>query len=175
MTMTRVFGCAALILTVGCNSKTKPTPENYTAVLNAYYVEHRECLLADVKFPYETGEGESGKQMQALAVAKLVEGAKDPGLKVARYTLTPAGVRVGPHFCYGHRVVTSIDGSTPPAVANGFTETVVDYTYKVEDVAVWAKTPEVLAAFPKMAAQTGGETKAKATLALSGVGWSVPE
>ena len=178
MSMTRksVIGCVVLGLTAaGCNSKTKASPENYTAVLNAYYVEHQDCLLHDVKFPYEAGSGENGKEMEGLAKAKLVEGVQDPGLKVKRYTLTPAGERVGPRFCYGHRVVTAIDQSTPPALANGFQETQVNYTYKIEDMAVWAKTPEVLAAFPKMAEQTSGPSKGKATLALSGVGWSVPE
>ena len=167
-----LFGALSL---TACNSKTKATPENYMATLNAYFPDHPDCLLdGTVKFPLETGDATLTRQMDALAVAKMVEGTRAPLLHITRYTLTDSGTKAGKNFCYGQRQVTGILASTPPALANGFTETVVDYHYKIADMPVWAKTPQVLAAFPKMAQEASGTATDKATLALTGVGWSVP-
>ncbi len=164
----------ALPLTA-CNSKTKPTPENYLATINAYYPDHSDCLLdGSITFPYETSNPEKTRQMDALVAAQIAAVSREPAIKVSRYTLTPAGARAGTHLCYGHREATAIVSSTPPALANGFTETEVVYKYKIEDLPIWAKTSEVLAAYPKMAAESTGNATDKITLALTGVGWSVP-
>lgn len=171
---------ASFVALCGCNTKTKATPANYTSTLNAYFVEHPDCLLASgPRFPYEVGEkepqGPSRQQMDALAAAKLVEVNREPAIHISRYTLTPEGTRVAPRFCFGHRVVTAIENSTTPALANGFTETQVTYHYKIEDVPVWAKSAEIAAAFPKFQEETSGQATDKITLALTGVGWSVPD
>ena len=160
----------------GCNSKTAPSPENYTTTLNTFFVEHPDCLLdGSIKFPLETGDPVLTRQMDALVIAQMVEAQKAPMLHITRYTLTDSGIRAGKNFCFGHRQITSIDASTKPAPANHFTETQVDYHYKIVDMAVWAKTPQVIAAFPKMAQEASGTSAGKATLALTGVGWSVPD
>lgn len=162
-------------IALGCNAKTKPTPENYIRTLNAYFLDHPDCLLdGSFKFPVDTTDPAMMKKMDALAVAQLVEAHHDPAIHFARYTLNPAGTHAGVHLCYGHREVTAVLSSTPPALANGFTETKVTYRYKIEDLPVWAKTPEVLAAFQKLAEESTGQATDKATLALTGVGWSVP-
>jgi len=171
---------AAFAPLTGCNTKTKPTPANYTATLNAYFVEHPDCLLGGgTRFPYEVGEkdpqGPSRQQMDALAAAKLVEVKREPAIHISRYTLTLEGTRLAPRFCFGYRVITSIDSSTPPAPANGFTETQVAYHYKIADVPIWAKSAEIAAAFPKFQQETSGQATDKTTLALTGVGWSVPD
>lgn len=170
-----VFALCALSVTA-CNSKTAATPENYIATLNTYFADHRDCLFdGSTKFPFETGEAGLTRQMDALATAQMLEAHKATIIHITRYTLTDAGTRAGKNFCYGHREVTSIDSSTKPALANRFMETQVEYHYKIADMPVWAKTPEVLAAFPKMAQEASGNTSDKATLALTGVGWSVPD
>ena len=70
-------------------------------------------------------------QMDALTNAAMLEVKKEPAIHVARYTLTPAGARVAPRFCFGHREVTVIDSSTPPAKGrSGFVESRVEYHYK---------------------------------------------
>jgi hypothetical protein len=167
---------AGAALMAGCNTKTKATPENYIATLNAYFPEHPDCLLdGTVTFPYESSDPVMLKQMDALVAAQILESHKEPSIHVTRYTLTPTGTKAGPHLCYGHREVTSIDSSTTPALANGFQETQVVYHYKIMDMPVWAKTPEVVAAYPKMAHEASGDATDKATLALTGVGWSVPD
>jgi len=168
---------AMLILaSTGCDTKTKPTPENFTAALNARFLDHPDCLLPNPpRFPYETSDPALTKQMDSLVKAQLLTVEKEASIHASRYTPTTTGARVVPRFCYGHRAVTSIDSSTPPALANGFPETQVTYRYEMKDVPIWAKTPEVQTAFPEMAQAVSGQTSAKATLAKTMAGWQVPD
>jgi hypothetical protein len=166
----------ASFLFAGCNSKTTATPANFTAGLNAYFLDHPECLLPDApRFPFETGDPVQTKQMNALVAAQLLEVTVEHDIHVSRYTLTPAGERVAPRFCYGHRVVSSIDSFTPPAQANGFPETTVSYHYTMDDVRIWANSDAIRAAFPAMANATSGTASDKTTLARTMAGWQVPD
>jgi|SRR5579885_768149 hypothetical protein len=170
-----------IFLTAGCSSsKTKPTPENFTAGLNAYYANHNECLFSSaLRFPYEVSPGPTAKQdkqrMDALMDAGLMKRTEDRTIHVDVYALTPAGERAGSRFCYGHRQITSIDSFTPPQKnASGFLESHVTYHYKMMEVPVWAKTDEVMKAFPEMTKALSGEATGEATLANAGAGWQVP-
>jgi len=160
---------------LGCNSKTKPTPENYTAALNKWFLEHSDCLLSNVRFPYETSNPDQIKQFDSLVKAQLLEVHQEASIHISRYTVSTTGARYAPRFCYGHRVVSSIDSSTPPAVVNGFPQTQVTYHYTMADVPIWAKTPEVQLAFPKLATATSGQASDHATLAQTLAGWQVPD
>ncbi|WP_089407676.1 hypothetical protein [Granulicella rosea] len=174
----RLFASSAVlvVLLTACNSKTAATPENYTAALNAWFVDHPECLLdGSVHFPLETTDAAQTKQMDSLVAAQILEAKKEPAIHITRYTLTTTGERAGTHLCYGHRQVTSIVSSTPPVQANGFLESNVTYGYKLVDTPMWAKTAEVEAAYPKMAEQVSGNAKATMTLARNRVAWVVPE
>lgn len=175
--LTPWFACAALLIaTTGCNSKSQPTPENFSVALNAHFLEHPECLLPDAPhFPYETGDPVQLKQMDALVASQLLTAHSEQSIRVSRYTPTPAGERMAPRFCYGHRVVTSIDSFTPPADANGFHESQVVYHYRIEDLPVWAHTADIRAAFPKMAYATSGTATDKTTMAATITGWQVPD
>ena len=175
--MKKTMVLPALLLFAGCNnSKTRPTNENYIHTLNAYFLDHSDCLLdGAMTFPLETSDPVKTRQMNALAKAQIVEAHSEPAIHVSRYILTEEGRRVGAHLCYGHREVTQILSSTPPAKANGFVETQVSYRYKIEDLPVWAKTPGLFEEFPAMAREASGQATDQATLALTGVGWSVPE
>ena len=166
----------ALTLTA-CNTvgKSAPNYNNFTTGLNKYFLDHTDCLLPNARFPLETGDKDQMKQMDSLVKATLLEKAVDPGVRTARYLPSTAGARYAPHFCYGHRVVVSIDSSSPLEVANGFKTTRVTYHYKMEDVPVWAQTHDVQTAFPAMALATSGQATAKATLAQTPVGWQVPD
>jgi hypothetical protein len=164
----------ALALATGCHTKSSATPANFIKGLNAHFVDHPECLFPEAPmFPYETSDPVRIKQMNALADAQLLKAS--PGVQVSRFVTTPAGARLAPRFCYGHRVVTAIDSFTPPAPRNGFPETDVVYRYRVEDVPVWAQSQTMRAAFPAMARQTAGENTDKATLAGTIAGWQVPD
>lgn len=165
-----------LVTLVGCHSKTAANPENFIKGLNAHFADHPDCLLPKApRFPYETSDPVETKQFNALADSKMLTVAQEPSIHVSRYTPTDIGARYAPRFCFGHRVVTAIDSFSPPAPANGFTETTVHYRYTMQDVPVWAKSAEVQAVFPVLAQSMAGESTGTATLAGTMVGWQVPD
>jgi hypothetical protein len=165
--------CAVAL--AGCNSATKATPENYLKTINAYLPDHRDCLLdGTIRFPYETSDAAMTRKMDALVKAQVLTVSREPAIRVSRYTQTPAGIAAGTNLCYGYREATAIVSSTPPAVANGFTETQVVYAYRLLDEPMWAKTPEVETEFPAMAKEASGSATDTITLALSKLSWTVP-
>ena len=167
---------AGLLSVLGCNTKAKATPDNFTTTLNAYYQERPECLLSGVHFPYATSDPTVTKQLNTLVKSQLLESSYESAVKTTRYTVTKTGTRFAPRFCYGHRVVSSIDSFTVPAKGTtGFPETRVSYHYTLTDVPVWAKPSDVMAAFPDMAEATSRGGSAQATLAQTLAGWQVPE
>lgn len=168
-----------LALLGGCSSANKPTSENFTKVLNAWYEDHSDCLFPQGQsFPFEVAPGSDEKvlkqQMDSLTDAGLLTRLEDRSIHVNRYTLKAAGNRFAPRFCYGHRSITSIDSFTPPAPHDGFTETTVTYHYTMMDVPVWVRTDQVKAAFPQVAKDLSDSPSDKATLATVGAGWQVP-
>ncbi len=176
----QIGACALVALGIGCSTANKPTSENFTNTLNAYYQDHNDCLFPHGHaFPYEvapgTGAAEDKKEMDALSDAGLLTRLEDRDMHVDRYTLNAAGNRFAPRFCYGHRQVTGVVSFTPPGPRNGFTETTVTYQYTMLDVPVWASTDAVKAAFPAMAKSLGSAPTDQATLATVGAGWQVPQ
>jgi hypothetical protein len=165
----------------GCNGFKKATPENFSRELNIYYSNHDDCLFPSaIRFPYEasTAGGDTDqrkKGLDALADAGLLKSLEDKDIHVKRYELTTYGSHVPPRFCYGHRVVTSIDSFTPPATVNGQQTTQVDYHYKMMDVPGWANSDEIRKAFPAFAKSTSANAQDRATLVLTMNGWRVPE
>jgi hypothetical protein len=170
-----LLAAAILSPTIACNTKNKPTPENFISTLNAYFQEHPDCLLVDTRFPYETTDPAKTKQLNTLVKSQLLEVHVEPAIHASRFTVTPTGARYAPRFCFGHRVVTSIDSQTPLTVVNGFRQTQVVYHYKMEDVPIWAKSDDVLAAFPQLASALSGQASDHATLAQTIAGWQIPD
>ncbi|MBS1801412.1 MAG: hypothetical protein JSS95_16490 [Acidobacteria bacterium] len=167
---------ATLLAATGCNSKAKPSEANFTRTINSYYTEHAECLLSNVRFPYATSDPAETKRMNTLVKSLLLESNYETAVKTTRYTVARAGERYAPRFCYGHRTVSAIDSSTPPAKGmTGFPETHIKYSYKIEDVPVWAKSADVQAAFPAMGAAVTNGGSGEITLAQTLAGWQVPE
>jgi hypothetical protein len=167
---------AAVSLTAGCNNgKSAPTPANFTQGINNHFLDHPDCLFTDTRFPFETSDRDKTKQMDSLVKALLLEKSEEMSIHASRYTVTPAGTRYAPRFCFGHREVTSIDSFTPLVVTDGFKETTVSYSYTMKEVPVWALDHDVQAAFPDMARVTSSQATAKATLAQTPVGWQIPD
>lgn len=180
MRSTAVFaaslGISLLFSAAGCApSKSAPTPENFTNAINAYFLDHHDCLLSNIRFPYETTDKTETKQLDSLVKSLLLNKSEEASIHTSRYTVTPAGQRYAPRFCYGNREVTRIDGSTPLAVVNGFRQTTVSYHYEIKEVPVWAKSPDVLAAFPQMAQAIGGPSAATIKLDQTTTNWQVPD
>jgi hypothetical protein len=167
--------CILLLPFGGCHSKSAPTSENFIQGINKHFIDHPDCLLSNITFPYETTDPKQTAQMDSLVKSQLLEKTVEMSIHVSRYTVSTVGTRYAPRFCYGHRVANTIDNFTQPAVANGFKETQVTYHYTMEDVPVWAKSPEVLKAFPAMAEIISGHATGVATLAQTPVGWQVPD
>ena len=103
--------------------------------------------------------------MDSLVKSQLLDKTVEMSIHVSRYTVNAVGARYAPRFCYGHRVANTIDHFTPLAVANGFKETQVTYHYSMQEVPVWAKSADVLKAFPAMAEIISGQATGVATLA----------
>jgi hypothetical protein len=167
---------ASVTLASGCNSgKSAATPANFTLAINNHFLDHADCLFSDTRFPLETSDPLKTKQMDTLVKSLLLDKSFESSIHVSRYTVTPAGTRYAPRFCYGHREVTSIDTFTPITISDGFKETTVSYSYTMKEVPVWAISHDVQAAFPEMARATTGQVTAKATLAQTPVGWQIPD
>jgi hypothetical protein len=165
----------ALLATTACDHKSAPTTPNYLKGLNAYFVDRSECLLPNARFPLETTDPAEMKRMNTLVASQLLKVSSEPAIKESRYVPTDLGAKSAPHFCYGHREVTSIDSASTPAVANGFNETRIIYHYVIKDAPVWAKSADVQAVFPDLAQKMSGNATDKATLAQTRVGWQVPD
>jgi hypothetical protein len=169
--------CVAMVA-AGCSNALKPTNAKLEVALNRYLEGNNECLYPQGKrFPYEVAPGKEAKseqqKMDALKAAGLLNELKDLDLHVERYTLTAMGQRAAPRFCYGHKVVTSIDGFTDPVQDGKVVQTTVSYHAKMEDVPVWAQTDELMKAFPEMGKAISGSTPGQIVMGTAGVGWSV--
>jgi hypothetical protein len=169
------------LMLAGCSGFKAATPKNFTGALNAYYGNHDDCLFpSSLRFPYEASTIPSQKDpnmkgLDALEAAGLLKSLEDRDIHVKRYQLTTFGQRVPPRFCYGHRVVTSIDSFTPPAAVNGQPTTQVSYHYKMMDVPGWADSDQMRKTFPAFAKATSADAQDRTTLALYQNGWHVPE
>lgn len=175
-----IVATIAGLLAAGCATDTKPTNAKLEKALNTYFEGHNVCLFPTaLRFPYEVSPGPDAKvektRMDALVAAGLLKEQMEAAIKVERYTLTPLGERVKGRFCYGHRVVTSIDGFTPPVKQDGFLQTTVSYHATMMDVPVWVKTDEMKAAFPEMATAISGPQPGQMKMANAGAGWQIPE
>jgi hypothetical protein len=174
-------GLALGLMLTGCSGFKNANAKNFTGALNTYYGNHDDCLFASsLRFPYEastigTEKDPNMKGLDALEAAGLLKSLEDRDIHVKRYELTTYGKRVPPRFCYGHRVVTSIDGFTPPAVVDGQQTSQVTYRYKMMDVPGWADSDSVRKAFPAFAKSTAADAQGHATLVLAQSGWHVPE
>jgi hypothetical protein len=172
---------ALMVMLAGCNGFKDANAKNFTGALNAYYGSHDDCLFpSGLRFPYEASTTSAEKDpnmkgLDALEAAGLMKSLEDRDIHVKRYELTTYGQRVPPRFCYGHRVVTSIDGFTPPTAVNGQQTTQVSYHYKMMDVPGWADSDQMRKAFPAFAKATSPDAQDHTTLALYQNGWHVPE
>lgn len=77
-------------------------------------------------------------------------------------------------FCYGHEKVDRIVNWTEPQTQGDYSETTVTYTYKIPDLAAWARPPEVEQVFPTIGATLGDAGKNQTVaLHLTEKGWVV--
>ena len=79
-------------------------------------------------------------------------------------------------LCYGQKTVDAIIKWTEPVTAGASSQIEVTYTYKIVNLAGWAKRPDVQRAFPIIQANLTGASKTSeiAGLQLTSKGWEVP-
>jgi hypothetical protein len=171
-----VAAASLVVSSIGCNSKAKPTSENFAKTINAYFLERPDCLFSGIRFPYATSDAQITKQMNSLVKTQLLESSFEYAVHTTRYTVSQAGTRYAPRFCYGHRIVSSIDNFQAPTKGpSGFPETKVSFHYRLEDVPVWAKSQGILDAFPDIAEKINQGGNGDLSLAQTMAGWQVPE
>jgi hypothetical protein len=178
----------------GCSSKTSANEKNFGVTVAAYFDKKGDMCLDPVKWPvdvYETDlrqqklypDGVAG-QMAALAAAGLARGEDMalPGtkVKVRRYTMTDAAkpwLRTNPaqqqRLCWGRKSLDKVLRWAEPAKVGDHEESSVIYTYKLSNVAPWARTPQVKEAFPVLGRNVDGEHKQQEKLyvKLTPQGW----
>ena len=76
------------------------------------------------------------------------------------------------NFCFGHFNVTAIDKATPNDPSNP-TQYTVNYRYEVEGIPDWARTPESMRTFPKIAADTSIQSATVTLVKGTNGGWAV--
>lgn len=195
---------SSLILFSGCNSTEKPTDASLRTAIDQYLsTQTRTCVAVDGTFPLEapaTGKPGEGTTMAALEQAGLVQSTNTTAVvesmanalslgpkkaePVKRYTVSSEGQRyfqrvqrasgVSDGFCYGHEKVDSIVNWTEPQTQGNYTETTATYTYKIPNIAAWAKLPEVDQAFPSIGMTVDGAGKNQTIpVHLTDKGWVV--
>jgi len=183
--------CAALS---ACNSKTSANEKNFGVTVTRYFDKKGEMCLDPVKWPVDVYEVDVRQQkmypdnvagqMSALEAAGLAK-AEDVNLpetkaKVRRYTMLDGAspflrekAGKAPRLCWGRKSLDKVVRWADPTKKDGQEETAVIYTYKLSDVAAWARLPQVKEAFPELGRNVDGERKQKEKLyvKLTPQGW----
>ena len=199
-----VLIASGLIVFSGCNGAKKPDEASLRSAIDQYLsTQTRTCVAVDGKLPLDVPAGDisgAGTRLAALQQAGLVRfqsttaviesmaNALSLGPKkaepVKRYTVSDEGQKYfrrlqgtsgeSDGFCYGHERVDSIVKWTQPQTQGNYTETTTTYTYKIADLAAWAKLPEIDQTFPSIGMTLGGAGKNQSIpLHLTDKGWVV--
>jgi hypothetical protein len=198
-----VFGVTLSAALSACDSKTSANDKNFAITVTRYFEKKGDMCLDPVKWPVDVYEvdlrqqklypdGVAG-QMAALEAAGLAksEDMKLPGtfvdgkpnglkVKVRRYTMTDkakpylrADAGQQPRICWGRKSLDKVVRWTEPAKVGDHEESSVIYTYKLSNVADWAKKPQIKEAFTVLGRTVDGEhtQKEKLYVKLTPQGW----
>ena len=175
----------ALVLTGLCACATGCRKEvdraGFISAINKSYAGRHECIWPQpIKLPAEAdpSKDEKARAYDALTDAGLlIRGSEEKkrflagSKQVNKYDLSDKGHSAWTpdpnqpgfgNFCFGHFNVTAIDSATPNDPSNP-TQYTVKYRYEVEGIPDWARTPESMRTFRKIAADTSIQS-ATATL-----------
>jgi hypothetical protein len=175
--------------TTGCKQQVDRTP--FISAINQSFAGRHECVWPEpMKLPAEidpskderirdfdalTDAGllmrETEEKSRALVGSKQMNkfGLSDKGH--AAWTPDPDRPGYG-NFCFGHFNVTAIDKATPNDPTNPTQYSVV-YRYEVEGIPEWARTPESMRAFRKIAADTSIQSATATVVKGADGGWTV--
>ncbi len=161
-----------------------------------------QAFPVDVTLPEQRQQTGIGPQTAALEQAGLVRGSDTMAVvhglaealsrsttpqPVRRYELTDEGRKAfrqtvvsfgqASEFCYGQKTVDSIIKWTEPAGMGSYTQSEVTYSYKIANLAAWARQLSTQQAFPDIRSTLQGSSKPDqiAGLVLTNQGWEVTE
>jgi hypothetical protein len=177
-----------------CNSKTSANEKNFGMTVTQYFDKKGDMCLDPVKWPVDVYEidmrqqklypdGVAG-QMAALEAAGLARGEDmelpDTKVKVRRYTMADAAkpyLRANAaqqeRMCWGRKSLDKVVRWADPSKVGDHEESAVIYTYKLSNVADWARKPQIKEAFPVLGRTVDGEhtQKEKLYVKLTPQGW----
>ena len=178
-----LFSCAT-------GFKKQVDQAEFKSAINKSFAGRHECVWPEpIKLPaqVDTSIDEKTRDYDALTDAGLlIRGSAEKkrvlvGSKQVNYLLSDKGHPAWTpdpnqpgygNFCFGHFNVTAIDNATPNDPSNP-TQYTVHYRYEVEGIPDWARTPESMRTFRKIAADTSIQS-ATATLVIgTNGGWAV--
>jgi hypothetical protein len=198
-----VLGVSLSAALSACDSKTSANDKNFAATVTQYFDKKGDLCLDPIKWPVDVYETDMRQQklfpdnvagqmaaLEAVGFARgedtelpgtFVEG-KPAGLKVKvrRYTMLDAAkpylhAAAGrqPRICWGRKSLSKVLRWADPAKAGDHEESAVIYTYKLSNVADWARKPQVKEAFPSVGQNIDGERsqKEKLYVKLTPQGW----
>jgi hypothetical protein len=187
--------CVSLSATLSaCSSKTSANEKNFGAAVTQYFDKKGEMCLDPVKWPVDVYEidmrqqklypDNAAGQMAALEAAGLAKGEdiEVPGTKqkVRRYTMADAAkpflhadAKQQERICWGRKSLSKVVRWADPSKVGDHEESAVIYTYKLSNVADWARKPQVKEAFPILGRNVDGERaqKEKLYVKLTPQGW----
>jgi hypothetical protein len=200
--MSLVLGVTFAAALSACDSKTSASDKNFAITVNQYFDKKGELCLDPVKWPVDVYETDMRQQklypdnvagqMAALEAAGLAKGEDTelPGtfvdgkpsgkVKVRRYTMLDAAkpylhAAAGrqPRICWGRKSLSKVLRWADPAKVGDHEESAVIYTYKLSNVADWARRPQIKEAFPLVGQNIDGERsqKEKLYVKLTPQGW----
>ncbi|MGK2959089.1 MAG: hypothetical protein ACSLFB_11980 [Acidimicrobiales bacterium] len=169
-----VICTAALSLLAGCEDPLDANKTNFQKVLQSYNDAHPVCASISFKLPIEfrsDSDAARKQQLEPLVRAGLIsvetiqknESAAPVQARAAdylRYAPTSEGENVirkgvnsflgGTDICFARRKVVNIESFTEPIETMGMMVSRVTYEYEMSNVEAWAKTPEIVTAFPQI-------------------------
>ena len=196
-----VLGATLVASLSACNSKTSANEENFGLTISQYFDKKGDLCLDPIKWPVDVYEidirqqklypDNAAGQMSALEAVGLARGeeielpgavvdGKASGVKVRRYIMTDAAkpylhAKPGkqPRICWGRKSLSKVIRWADPAKVGDHEESSVIYTYKLSNVADWARKPQVKEAFPELGRNIDGERsqKEKIYVKLTPNGW----
>jgi len=196
-----VLGATLVASLSACSSKTSANEENFGLTVSQYFDKKGEMCLDPIKWPVDVYDidvrqqklypDNAAGQMSALEAVGLARGedvelpgaivdGKTNAVKVRRYTMTDAAKPYlkttpgkQPRICWGRKSLSKVIRWADPAKVGDHEETSVLYTYKLANVADWARKPQVKEAFPEVGRNIDGERsqKEKLYVKLTPNGW----
>ena len=184
LVLTWLFACA-----IGC--KKEVDKAEFKSAINKSFAGRHECVWPEpIKLPAEADptKDEKVRDYEALTDASLLirESAEKKRFLVGsklvniydlsdkgRPAWTPDPNQPGyGNFCFGHFNATAIDKAIPNDPSDP-TQYTVTYRYEVEGIPDWARTPESMRAFPKIAADTSIQLATVTLMKGADGGWVV--